>query len=430
MKSHGPRCACELSVVCLLIALPGMRLAPAEKPSDWPQFRGPAGGGTSADKGLPVTWSGKENLVWKSELPGPGASSPILVGSRIFLTCYAGQGAPGQASGGTEQLELHVVCLDRESGKVLWDKEVEPRLPEQEKIREDHGYASSTPAADTERVYAFFGKSGVVALDHGGRQLWRADVGSGISGWGSAASPVLFRDLVIVNASVESESLVALDSKTGKEVWRAGGIRESWNTPILAAAKGGKVELVVAIAGKVLGLEPTTGEQLWSCATDIGWYMVPSLVAQDGVAYCIGGRSGGGLAVRMGGRGDVTKTHRPWKILKGSNVSSPILHEGRLYWLHENIGVAYCADARTGEIIKEVRIEGAGQFYASPVLADGKLYCVSRGGRTYVLAAGPELERLAANDLGERGTFNASPAISGSRLLLRSERCLYCLGAK
>jgi len=413
-----------------LIALLSTGLAPQESASDWPQFRGPGGQGTSEDKGVPVTWSQTENVVWKAELPGPGASSPVVVGTRIFLTCYTGYNVPRQPKGEMDRLRLHVLCLDRETGKVLWTQEVAPRLPEEETIRENHGYASSTPAVDSARVYVFFGKSGVFAFDHDGRRQWQVDVGSKTSGWGSAASPVLSGDLVIINASVESESAVALNKTDGKVVWRARGMRESWNTPILASVGDGKPELVVAIAGKLLGLDPLTGESLWSCDTDIGWYMVPSLVAHDGVVYSIGGRTGGGLAVRLGGRGDVTKSHRLWTGRKGSNVSSPVVHEGHLYWMHENQGIAYCAEAKTGKIVYEERTEGASQVYASPVLADGKLYYVCRNGRTNVLAAKPEYERLAGNDLSDRSTFNASPAVAGSRLLLRSDRFLYCLGRK
>jgi outer membrane protein assembly factor BamB len=193
---------------------------------------------------------------------------------------------------------------------------------------------------------------------------------------------------------------------------------------------GGKQELVVAIFGKVLGLDPATGEQLWSCATGIGWYMVPSLVNDKDMVYCIGGRSGGGLAVRAGGRGDVTQSRRVWTITKGSNVSSPIFHEGHLYWLHENTGVAYCAEAATGKIVYEERIAGAGQFYASPILADGKLYGVGRRSGVSVLAAKPQFEQLARNEMGDRSSFDASPAVDGSRLLIRSDKFLYGIGAK
>ena len=241
---------------------------------DWPQFRGPGGMGASKAKGLPVKWGPTENVAWKTALPGPGTSSPIVVGDKVYLTCYTGFNVPGER-GDMEQLKLHVVCLNRIDGSILWTTDVAPKLPEQERIRDDHGYASSTPACDGERLYVFFGKSGVHAFDLKGKPLWTADVGSGLNGWGSGTSPVVFGDLVIVNASVESESLVALEKKTGKEAWRAKGIRESWNTPVLVPV-GGKTELVVAVFGKVLGFDPATGDQLWSCANDVTWYIVPS----------------------------------------------------------------------------------------------------------------------------------------------------------
>lgn len=398
---------------------------------DWPQFRGPGGLGASTATGVPSTWSQTENIVWKTELPGPGTSSPVILGDKIFLTCYTGYNVPGQGRGEMNQLKLHLLCLDRISGKVLWTTDIAPSLPEQATIRDDHGYASSTPATDGERIYAFFGKTGVFAFDLAGKQLWRTDVGSRVHDWGSAASPVLHKDLVIINASVESESLVALDKKTGKEMWRANGVGEAWNTPLLVPLKNGATELVVGIPRRVLGFDPATGKQLWSCANDITWYIVPSLVAREDTVWCIGGRSGtAAAAMRAGGRGDVTATHQLWTSTKGSNVSSPIIHDGHLYWMSDTLGIAYCADAMTGKIIYEERLQGAGQVYASPLLADGKLFYVTRDGRTFVLAARPQFEKLAVNDLRDRSTFNASPAVFGDRLYLRSDKYLYCIGRK
>jgi outer membrane protein assembly factor BamB len=392
---------------------------------DWPQFRGPGGMGIAVAKSMPVNWSGEQNIAWKVELPGPGASSPVVSKDRIFVTCYSGYAEPGRR-GSMEQLTRHVLALSRRDGQLLWRKDFPAVLPEQESVR-DHGYASSTPLADGERLYVFFGKSGVIALDYDGRQLWHTDVGSGLNGWGSASSPVLVGELVIVNASVESDSLVALNRKDGKVVWRARGMRETWNTPILVEV-GGRTELVVAIMGKILGIDPQSGENLWSCDTDIRWYMVPSLVAEEGIVYCVGGRSGGGLAVRAGGRGDVTDSHRLWTTNKGSNVTSPVLHDGHLYWMHESQGIAYCAQAASGRLVYEERIGRAGQVYASAVLADGKIYYVSRNGRTTVVAARPEYEQLAHNELGDRSSFDATPAIADAKLFIRSDRYLYCIG--
>lgn len=400
-----------------------------EKPSDWRAFRGNAGDGTSADKGLPTTWSAKDNIVWKTDLPGAGSSTPIVVGRRVFLTCYSGYNVPGQPRGQQENLKFHLVCLDRANGAILWTRDIAPKLPEQESIRDGHGYATSTPVADDRRVFAFFGKSGVLAFDHDGKELWRVDVGSNLNGWGSGASLILADDRVIVNASVESESLYALEAKDGKEVWRLRGLRESWNTPILARY-GDTTELVVAMLGKILGVDPKTGKEVWHCATDIPWYMVPSLVAHDGVVYALGGRPGAGLAVKQGGRGDVTRTHRLWTSKHGNNVSSPIYHEGHLYWMHDNLGVAYCADAKTGALVYQERMNRPDQVYGSPVLADGKIYYPLRDGAYHVVAARPTYELLATNTWGERGELNSSPAIAGGQLFLRTNRFAYCVGKK
>jgi outer membrane protein assembly factor BamB len=403
-------------------------LAPALA-ADWTQFRGPGGLGTSPDRGVPLNWNQNENILWKTDLPGAGTSSPVLIGDKIFLTAYSGYNIPGQPQGSQDDLKRHLLCLDRRSGRIAWTKNLPVKLPEQDRIREGHGYASSTPAVDAERVYVFAGRSGVLALDHSGKQLWQADVGNGLSGWGSASSPLLSGDLVIVNASVESQSLIAFQKITGKEKWRAGGIRESWNTPILVQTKDGKTELVVAIMGKVLGFDPATGQQLWNCATEIGWYMVPSLVAHNDVVYCIGGRNGGGaLAVRAGGRGDVTRTHRLWAIKKGSNVPSPVFHEGHLYWINETDSIAYCVEAASGRIVYGERIPQGGQVYASALLADGRIYHIDRSGRTYVIAAKPKFELLATNELRDRSMFNATPVAVDGKLYIRSDKALYCIG--
>ena len=406
------------------------------------QSRPARAAGIGAGFAVPPAWASRtpracrsngaqsDGLVWKTALPGAGASTPVTFGDRIYLTCYTGFFVPDEPGGSPDQLQRHLLALRLDDGQVVWDKAVPAKLPEEERIR-DHGFAASSVAVDDQRIYVFFGKTGVFAFDHDGNQLWQADVGSKTNGWGSAASPVLYKDLVFINASVESESLVALDRKTGEEKWRAGGIREAWNTPLVVTAASGREELVIPTAGTVYAFAPDSGESLWSCKTDIGWYMVPSVVAADGVVYCLGGRSGtAALAVRAGGSGDVTATHRLWTSLKGSNVSSPVYLDGHLYWAHESREIAYCAKADTGEIVYEQRLERAGQFYASALLADGRLYYVTRGGKTFVLAAKPQFEQLAVNDLSDRGVFNASPAVAGNRLLIRSDKFLYCVGAK
>ncbi|MEX2214368.1 MAG: PQQ-binding-like beta-propeller repeat protein [Phycisphaeraceae bacterium] len=426
---NGPFVISLLSL--LFITACGREQVATAQTDDWPSFRGPAGQGVSQSKvAPPVEFGDSKNIAWKTPLPGPGGSSPIVWSDRIYITCWTGYNVPGESGGSQEKLQRHLIALRRDNGKEIWSVPIKATLPEQDKIREEHGYASSTPAADKAGVVCFFGKSGVYAFDHQGKQQWHAEVGSTIHGWGSAASPVLYSDLVIINASVESESLIALNRKTGEKAWSVRGIKESWNTPILVDV-GGKKELIVAIMGKIFGITPETGEQLWSCDTDIGWYMVPSLVAHEGVVYALGGRSGvAGLAVRAGGKGDVTGSRRLWTSKKGSNVTSPIYSAGHLYWMHDNLGIAYCAKAETGEIVYDKRIERAGQVYGSPVLANGLLYYPTREGRTYVIAARPEFELVATNELERRGTFNGCPAVVDGKLLIRSDKFLYCMSSE
>ncbi|MFN0021555.1 MAG: PQQ-binding-like beta-propeller repeat protein [Pirellulaceae bacterium] len=424
MKTIATLILCS-GILTLSLAFAAVK-APAPS-QDWSCFRGPTGMGLSGAKDLPEAWSASENLAWKTKLPGPGASSPVVFGDRIYITCYTGFFVPDE-EGSKEDLKRHLIALNRKDGKIVWDKAIAAKLPEEDKIR-DHGFAASTPAVDADRIYTFFGKSGVIAFDHKGKQVWEADVGSRTHEWGSAASPVLWKDLVFINASVESDSLVALDRKTGKEKWRAKDIKEAWNTPVVVTADSGREELVVATAGKVMAFVPATGKPLWTCKTDIGWYMVPSVVADKGIVYCLGGRSGvAGLAVKAGGEGDVTDSHRLWTSLKGSNVSSPVYQDGYLYWMHDSRGLAMCAKADTGELVYEKALNRAEQCYSSALLANGKLYYLTRNGRTFVIAAKPEFEQLSMNDLGDRSIFNGSPSPVGDRILIRSDKFLYCIG--
>ena len=400
--------------------------------ADWSQFHGPGGSGIGDAKGTPLKWGDSHGIVWKTDLPGPGASSPIVFGNHIFLTCYTGFG-PGIGGGNMDALKRHLLCFDRVTGKLKWDVVIAAELPEQERIREDHGYATSTPVADAEKVYVFFGKSGVFAFDHSGRRLWKADVGAQLNGWGSASSPVLYQHLILINACIESQSLVALDRRDGREVWRARGINESWHAPALVTAPSGKVEVVTAMSKRVQAFAADTGKPAWHCDTGISWYMCPTPVVRDGVVYLIGGRGPTvAMAVRSGGSGDVGSSHVLWRNGKGSNVPSPVLFNGHLYFAHENLGLALCVDAKSGEVIYEERLNPSpGMIYASPVLSDGKLYYFGRTGKGVVVSASPKFTQLAENTLeGGRGVFNSTPAFDGQRLLIRSNRALYCLGGK
>jgi hypothetical protein len=379
---------------------------------------------------LPVKWSSKENIAWKTELPGPGASCPITIRDRVYLTCYTGYGLEGNVSD-QKDLRRHLLCFERATGKVAWSQVFEPKLPEHGYQGEGsyHGYAASTPTTDGERLYVFFGKSGVYCFDLDGNPLWHVSVGDGINGWGSGCSPILYGKFLIVNASIESNSLVALDKLTGEEVWRARGINSAWNTPLVVAGKE-RSELVVSTENRLLSFNPSDGMPVWN-ADGVHRYVCPSVVAHDDVVYAIGGGHTS-LAVRTGGSGDVTASHGVWRQSKGSNVGSPIYLDGHLYWANDDGSIVCCQKAETGETVFQTRLEpDAGTIWSSPVLADGKLYIVSQRNGTYVVAAKPTLERLAHNKFDDDGSrTNASPAVHNGQILLRTDRNLYCIGKK
>ncbi len=399
----------------------------------WSQFRGPRGLAMAPAVKIPTEWSEDQNLAWKTPLPGAGSSSPVVYGDRIYLTAYTGYGVTPRNPGNMDDLKRALICLRLDTGEILWQREVAAVLPETpiDGRIQTHGYASSTPVVDDLGIYCFYGASGVVAFDHDGNQLWQTSVGNTVHGWGSAASPVLVNDLVVVNAYVECGCLVALDKQTGQEKWRARGLKESWNTPLLVDLPGGKQELAVANSGRILGFDPATGEELWSCKS-MDWYIVGSMVAHEGVIYCLAGKGvEATLAVRGGGRGDVTATHVAWRANKGSNVSSPVYHNGHLYFAHESQGIAYCLDAGSGAVKYEQRLPRVGEIYASPIVADGKLIYISRGGDMVVLDAQPEYRLLAHNRFAsDRSLFNASPAVADGKLLIRSDRHLYCIQSR
>jgi len=411
--------------------LPSILAALLTLAADWPRFRGPDGSGISSETGLPTTWSATENVVWRTKLPGPGTSSPIVVGKRIYLTCYTGYGLEPN-EGDMDKLMRHLLCIDRATGAILWTKDFKPLLPESKYQRgndSEHGYSSSTLASDGQRLYVFFGKSGVYALDLDGKEIWHADVGNRVHGWGSSNSPVLYKDLVIINASIESQSLVALDKNTGKEIWRTKGIGASWNTPVLVDAPDGATEVVVMENSAVLAFDPASGKELWR-VSGFGGYVCPSVVTHKGVVYVVrtGAKAGGALAIKAGGRGDVTESHVLWRSQGSSLVSSPVYYNGRLYWAG---GTATCLDAATGKEVFRGRLSGNPSFYSSALAADGKIYCVSRFSGTNVIAAEPPFKELAHNKFeDDRSRTNACPIVSEGCLLLRTDQYLYCLGKK
>ena len=436
--------------------------------ADWPQFRGVNGSGISSDaKPLPLHWSETSNLQWKLDLPGPGLSSPIVVGDRVFVTCWSGYGTSREELGDLDKLKRHLLCIDRKSGKTIWDKSVPAVMPEDEYrgMFAEHGYASHTPVSDGQRVYAFFGKSGVHAFDTDGNLLWSKNVGedSDPRGWGTSSSLILYKDKLIVTASIESRTIFAFDKLSGNEVWRqqADGLDSTWGTPILVDLPDGGAELVLAVPYEVWGINPDTGKLRWYCKGADSDSFCSSAITHDGVVYTVEGRGSGALAVRAGGKGDVSDTNVLWNVNDRGRISSPIWHEGRIYWISGK--VARCLDGKTGERVYQARLKSSeapdaaeepvaepvgrsrggfgggrggrggrmgGQDYSSPVVQGNRMYYVTRAGEMYVLELGPEFKQLAVNRFANDDTdFNATPAISDGQLFIRSAKTLYCVSA-
>lgn len=402
--------------------------APLGFADDWPQFRGPQGNATAENAHPPIRWDGTRNIAWKTELPGRGASSPIVVGDRVYLTAYTGYAIDPDDFGEKKNLRLHVLCFDRRTGKTLWDRSIAAGPKTQNCSRRviDHGYATATPVADEQTVFAFFGQTGVVAFSKDGKQLWLTNVGTDSAGFGSASSPVLYKNLVIVNASIEGKSVVALDKKTGSIVWKQEGIKRSWSTPCLAINPAGNTELIINQIDQVTAFDPLTGKPIWNCK-GIPDYIVPVPVFHDGILYCLGGRSNRSLAIRLGGKGDVTETHKIWDKPIGANVTSPVFVDGKLYWSSDK-GIMNCVTANDCETVFRNRLPTRARIYASIVRAGNHLYVTTRDQGILVLDIADQYKVVAQNRFtGDDSLINASPAVSGNALLTRTDRYLYCI---
>jgi outer membrane protein assembly factor BamB len=407
--------------------------------AEWLRFRGENGSGIAPEASRPpLKWSSSEGVAWMTDLPGAGASSPIIVGDKIIVTCYSG------VDDGIENLMRHLVCLSKKDGTQLWKADISAVQPEDEFsgfLATEHGYASNTPASDGQRVYAFFGKSGAFAFDLSGKQLWQTPLGtrSNSRRWGSAASVMLTKDHVIINALDEGGAVFALDKATGKEVWKspAEGIELAYSTPVLVQ-NGEDLDLVVAVPQEIWGINPANGKLRWYATHELPGNVSPGVVIGDEHLFIFGGfPRTASVALKIGGRNDITK-NIAWTVNDSSYVPTPIFHDGHLYVVNDQ-GFAICLNAKTGEQVYRERVmenasgssgrRGGGKpFYASPVLADGKLYCVSRSNGTFVLAAKPQYEVLAKNVIDLDTTqFSATPAVDQDTLYLRSHKALYAL---
>ncbi|MCI0541445.1 MAG: PQQ-binding-like beta-propeller repeat protein [Verrucomicrobiales bacterium] len=407
--------------------------------ADWARFRGPNGAGISEEKELPLEWNATKNIIWKAELTGRGASSPIVWQDRVYVAAYSGYGlTKDDPWSNRDNLRQHLICFNRRDGTLMWKADYAGVMKEHGigGYLDLHGYASSTPVADATGVYVYFGNGGVFAYDHDGKQRWHKQLGWKIHSWGSASSPILYQDLLIVHADIEVHALLAFDKQSGQEVWRVPtgnqNHGDSWSTPLVVNV-GGKQELVfhrsVGEPATLAAVDPRNGQALWECSV-LKNYLCPSPIAHNGVIYAMGYQRS--AAVRVGGRGDVSQSHILWKNNKGNTVCTPIYHEGHLYWASEEGGIAWCLNATTGETVYQERLSPApGLIYASGVLAEGRIYYPSREKGTYVVPAKPKFELLARNVIESDSTvFNGTPAISGGQLFLRGDKYLYCIGTK
>lgn len=400
---------------------------------NWPEWRGPRRDGTSAEKSLPLKWSPTENVKWKAPLPGPGNSTPIVWGDQVFVT-------QAVEDGGKRLL----ISFDRKTGKVLWEKGT--LFAHKEQSHDTNPQCSSSPATDGERVIAWFGTPGIFCYDMNGKELWKRDLGRQSHEWGYASSPVIHKDLVYLNFGPgENSFLIALNKKTGEEVWRIDveekhhkdrkdgfanqdtGVTGSWSTPIIVNA-GGREDLVITLADKMLGLDPLTGKEVWVCH-GLNPLIYTSPVYGEGLILGNGGFHGPDMAVKPGGTGDVTETHKLWEGGRTANrLGSAVIKDGYAF-IPTMPGLAECIELKTGKKIWEERIRGAGpksDTWSSMVLAGDRIYVVNQSGDTIVLRASPKFEILQVNPLGNE-LSNSSIVASNGELFIRTHKNLWCI---
>lgn len=399
-----------------------------DRAENWPQFRGPTGQGNSSEAALPLSWNATENVAWKTAIPGEGWSSPIVWSNRVFLTTATEAGA-----------SCHVLALDRATGQFIWDKEVFKQTPGHKQER--NGYATPTPCTDGERVFAVFGDGSFVALDLEGRVVWTNRDFPFYGEHGLGTSPILWHDLLIMTRDGSGEPpdtgagwhtpwdrarILALDAKTGLIRWQAkrGQSRISHVVPAIWTAPDGHAELISGAGDVVQGFDPETGERFWT-SRNIGEGVVPSIVLGDGLVFTASGWGGRQTikAFRPGNRGDLGEANLAWEQPKGSSkIPSYVFSKPYLFTISEG-GVAMCLKGQTGEIVWQERV--GGNFSASPVCGNGRIYFLSDEGETTVIEAKPQFSILVRNALKEK--CQASMAASNGRFYIRTAIHLYCI---
>lgn len=379
----------------------------------WPRFRGPTGMGLTGLKELPTKWSEKENIAWRAPISGKGNSSPVVWGDRIFVTSSSPDG---------KVRTLH--CYSVTDGKKLWSSDAPPAAPETP-VRDKNGYASATPVVDGERVIAFLGSVGLVCWDMNGKQLWHYNDFKVGNVHGTGASPVLYKDLVILwqEQNQNDPLLLGLNKKTGQLVWKASRPRAmGWNTPLIVRV-GDHDELILQARETVAAYDPATGAELWHMKGPT-IEVIPMVVIGSDLLYSISGRNGPVMALRPGGKGDVTASAQVWSTTRGGPlVPSPLYLDGRLYFCNDT-GILNCHDGKTGKLLWAERVPST--FSASPIEAGGLIYFAGESGTTFVVKASEKFELVAENEL--ESPILASPAVARGKLILRTESELICVG--
>jgi outer membrane protein assembly factor BamB len=437
----------------LLCLVASSRSQAATKDANWPQFRGWDASGVSADANMPDRWSATENVAWKTDLPGRSWSSPIIWGNRVFLTTVVNLGTSeppkkGLYLGGerpeSSKSEHHwkVLCLDLVTGKVQWEQTVHRGTP-QTSIHLKNTYGAETPATDGERVYALFGNLGVFAFTCEGEEVWSKPLEPRETryGWGTAASPVLHGGrLFIVNDNDDQAELLALDAKTGKEIWRVNRDEKSnWATPFIWE-NGQRTELITP-GSRAVRSHDLDGKPLWSFR-GMSNIAIPTPLAGSGLLFVSSGYVGDKLrplyAVRPGASGDITlpsgATSNEFIVwsnpVGGPYNPSPLFYEGRLYVLYDR-GWVSCFDAKTGQALyNRERLPEGLAFTSSPWATGERIFCLNEDGVCYVLRAGDKFELLHINKLAGDDMCMATPALAGDRLLIRTAARLYCFRAR
>lgn len=421
---------------------------------NWPQWRGPGGQGISRETKLPAAWTPEKNIAWKVEVPGRGHSAPVVWNDRVFITtAIEGAAVPGakaiehidagkpflhpDSMGADRKQTYKVMAYDGRTGKLLWERTSWEGAPFDNRHRKG-SFASPSVATDGKLVFAYFGAEGVYAYDVNGGPVWKTSVGKVKTlGLGAASSPVLYRDLVILQCDDDDgreSAIVALDTRTGKERWRTKRpVQVSWSTPVLVEApstgsgQAARTELVTNGTEWIIAYDPATGKELWR-TKGVESNAIHTPIVGDGVVIVTAGfPAKKTIAIRPGGSGDVTNTARIlWTYAKGTAyVVSPILYEGLVYLVNDR-GVITAMDARTGDIRYEGgRVPVPASFMGSPVAADGRILMTSEDGDTFVIRAGPKHEVLATNSVGE--PVYTTPAISNGRIYIRGEKHLFAI---